>query len=253
MSTESRKVAIVTGAAKGIGAAIAERLAKDGHAVALLDVDEAACLVVASRLRDARARVLSLTADVADPHSVTSAVRRVCEEIGPPGILVNNAGFARDSKLAAMTERDWDEVQAVHLRAPFMLSQAVQPHMSAAGWGRIINIASTSALGHAERANYCAAKAGLIGLTRALAVELGPQGITVNAVAPGLVVTRMTEATAARNGRELQEHIGIAAANLPMRRAGRPQDVAAAVSFFAGEDAGFITGQTLYVSGGPAG
>jgi 3-oxoacyl-[acyl-carrier protein] reductase len=152
-----------------------------------------------------------------------------------------------------MTARDWDDVQAVHLRAPFMLAQAVQPHMSADGWGRIVNIASTSALGHAERANYCAAKAGVIGLTRALAVELGPQGITVNAVAPGLVVTRMTEATAARNGRELQEHVAVAAANLPVRRAGRPHDVAAAVSFFAGEDAGFITGQTLYVSGGPAG
>lgn len=252
MSAIQKRVAIVTGAARGIGAAIAERLIADGRAVALIDVDEHACRSAARRLQRAGTSTISLTADVANQRSVASAVQRVCEELGPPEILVNNAGFARDAKLESMTAEDWDDVQAVHLRGPFLLSQAVHAHMSRARWGRIINIASTSALGHAERANYCAAKAGMIGLTRALAVELGPQGITVNAVAPGMVVTRMTEATAARNGRSLEAHTALAAARLPVRRVGHTQDVAAAVSFFAGEETGYITGQTLYVSGGPA-
>lgn len=252
ITQKNKRVAIVTGAARGIGAAIAQRLAHDGHALALLDVDEAACSDVAQGLREAGYCTMPLAADVTDRDAILAAVNRVCTELGPPDILVNNAGFARDKTLEAMTAEDWDSVQAVHLRGAFMLAQAVHGHMAAGGWGRIVNIASTSALGHPDRANYCAAKAGLIGLTRALAVELGPQGITVNAVAPGLIVTRMTEATAARHGRRLDEHLAVAAAQLPVRRAGQPGDVATAVSFFAGEDAGFITGQTLYVSGGPA-
>lgn len=252
MSATQSKTAIVTGAARGIGAAIAERLARDGHAVALLDIDTEACRALAARLGETGARVLPLTTDVSSEDAVRAAMASVRAELGNPRILVNNAGFARDTPLDAMLASDWDEVQAVHLRGAFLLSRAVLPSMKGCGWGRIVNIASISALGHADRANYCAAKAGLIGLTRALAVELGPRGITVNAVAPGLIVTRMTEATAARNGRSLEEHIGIAAASLPAGRVGRPEDVAGAVAYFSGEEAGFVTGQTLYVSGGPA-
>ena len=196
--------------------------------------------------------MIALEADVGNEQAVVRAVQSVCAELGEPQILINNAGFARDMPLAAMGTDDWDAVHAVHLRGAFLLSRAVQPFMAKNNWGRIINISSTSALGHANRVNYCAAKAGLIGLTRALAVELGPQGITVNAVAPGLIVTRMTEATASRNGRTLQEHIDLAASSIPVRRVGRPEDISEAVLYFISQGAGFVTGQTLYVSGGLA-
>jgi len=150
-----------------------------------------------------------------------------------------------------MTVDDWDSVLNVHLRAAFLACRAIRPHLLANRWGRIVNISSISGRGHPDRVNYCSAKAGLEGLTRALAIELGPVGVTVNAIAPGLIVTRMTENTAARLGRSLADHVQRAAATLPVRRTGTPDDIAAPTAFFCSEEAGFITGQTLYAAGGP--
>ena len=154
---------------------------------------------------------------------------------------------ARPSRVAI----DWDGVHAVHLRGSFLMVRAVVRGMEEARWGRTIQISSVSAQGHAGRANYCAAKAGMHGLVKSLAIELGPLGVTANAIAPGLIVTRMTDATAKRRGLSLEEHLADAVTRIPVGRVGTPVDVAAAVAFLAGEDAGFISGQVPYVAGGP--
>ncbi|HEX5856826.1 MAG TPA: SDR family oxidoreductase [Microbacterium sp.] len=245
------RTAIVTGAARGIGAATAKRLAADGHAVAVLDLDEAHCADTVSAITDAGGRSLAVGADVADAASVKAAVARVEAELGAPTILVNNAGIIRDNLLFKMTEEDWDSVLSVHLRGAFLMSRAVQAHQVAQGWGRIVNLSSTSALGNRGQANYAAAKAGMQGLTKTLALELGRYGVTANAVAPGFIVTDMTRQTAERIGVTMDDFIAARAAELPVGRAGRPDDIAAAVSFFCSEEAGFTSGQVLYVAGGP--
>jgi 3-oxoacyl-[acyl-carrier protein] reductase len=245
------KVAVVTGAARGIGAAVAKRLADDGAAVAVLDLDEGACQATVKEIGAAGGRALAVGADVADRGSIEAAMDRVRSELGPPVILVNNAGIIRDNLLHKMSDDDWDDVLAVHLRGAFLCSRAVLPPMRDAGWGRIVNLSSTSALGNRGQANYAAAKAGMQGLTKTLAIELGPHGVTVNAVAPGYIATDMTAATARRVGRTAEEHQEAAAAVIPVRRVGQPEDVAAAVSFFTREDASFVSGQVLYVAGGP--
>jgi 3-oxoacyl-[acyl-carrier protein] reductase len=242
-----KRVAIVTGAAGGIGEGIARRLAEAGHAVALLDIDIDKGDAAASQLGG---QAIAVQADVSDPHSVAQAVDQVASRLGVPTILVNNAGFARDVPFDQMTLEQWDLVQGVHLRGTFLMSRAVVPYMKEQRWGRIVNISSISAQGHAERANYCAAKAGMEGFVRSLAVELGPFGITANAVAPGLVVTAMTSATAARRGLSLEDHLADAATRIPVRRPGTPADIAHAVAYFASEEAGFVSGQVLTVSGG---
>ncbi|WP_371480762.1 3-oxoacyl-ACP reductase FabG [Kitasatospora sp. NBC_00315] len=244
-------VAIVTGAARGIGAATALRLAADGYAVAVVDLDEAACAATVEEIGRLGGRALAVGADVADAVRVEAAVDRVVAELGPPSVLVNNAGVLRDNLLFKMSETDWDTVLGVHLRGSFLMSRAAQKHMTAQGWGRIVNLSSSSALGNRGQANYAAAKAGLQGFTKTLAIELGRYGITVNAVAPGFVVTEMTAATAARMGLGFEEFQESAAAAIPVRRVGTPQDIAQAISFFAGEESGFVSGQVLYVAGGP--
>ena len=245
------RIAIVTGAARGIGAATAQRLAADGHAVAVLDLDEAHCATTVAAITDAGGRALAVGADVADAPSVEAAVARVTDELGAPTILVNNAGIIRDNLLFKMTEDDWDAVMSVHLRGAFLMSRAVQAHQVKAGWGRIVNLSSTSALGNRGQANYAAAKAGMQGFTKTLALELGRYGVTANAVAPGFIVTDMTRATAERIGVTFEDFITARAAEIPVQRAGYPDDIAAAVSFFCSEGAGFVSGQVLYVAGGP--
>lgn len=244
-----KRVAIVTGAAGGIGEGIAKRLVEVGCAVALIDIDADRCDAAAAQLGGAT-RAIAVQADVSDPQAVANAVDVVASRLGPPTILVNNAGFARDVPFDQMTLEQWDLVQGVHLRGAFLMSRAVVPYMKGQRWGRIINISSISARGHAERANYCAAKAGMEGFVRSLAVELGPFGITANAVAPGLVVTAMTDATAARRGLSLEDHLADAMTRIPVRRPGTPQDIAHAVAYFASEESGFVSGQVLTVSGG---
>lgn len=245
------RIAIVTGAARGIGAATAQRLAADGNAVAVLDLEESACADTVTTITDAGGRALAVGADVSDAASVERAVARVSEELGAPTILVNNAGIIRDNLLFKMTEEDWDAVMSVHLRGAFLMSRAVQEHQVKQGWGRIVNLSSTSALGNRGQANYAAAKAGMQGFTKTLALELGRYGVTANAIAPGFIVTDMTRATAERLGVSFEDFIAARAAEIPVQRAGYPDDIAAAASFFCSEEAGFVSGQVLYVAGGP--
>ena len=245
------RIAIVTGAARGIGAATAQRLAADGNAVAVLDLDESACADTVTAITDAGGRALAVGANVSDAASVERAVARVAEELGAPTILINNAGIIRDNLLFKMTEDDWDAVMSVHLRGAFLMSRAVQEHQVKQGWGRIVNLSSTSALGNRGQANYAAAKAGMQGFTKTLALELGRYGVTANAIAPGFIVTDMTRATAERLGVSFEDFIAARAAEVPVQRAGYPDDIAAAASFFCSEEAGFVSGQVLYVAGGP--
>ncbi|MUL42562.1 SDR family oxidoreductase [Streptomonospora sp. PA3] len=248
---ETRRVAIVTGAARGIGAATARRLAADGRAVAVVDLKEGDAQATVDRIAADGGTAIAVGADVSDSDQVAAAVAQVAERLGPPQILVNNAGVIRDNMLFKMSEDDWDTVMNVHLRGSFLMSRAAQEHMTSAGWGRIVSLSSTSALGNRGQANYSTAKAGLQGFTKTLAIELGKFGVTANAVAPGFIETDMTRATAERVGMDFEEFKAAAAAQIPVRRAGRPEDIAATVSFLTGEEAGFVSGQVIYVAGGP--
>jgi 3-oxoacyl-[acyl-carrier protein] reductase len=245
------KIAIVTGSARGIGAATARRLAADGMAVAVLDLDEAACAGTVKEIADAGGRAIAVGTDVSDRDQVETAVARVASELGPPAVLVNNAGVIRDNLLFKMTDDDWETVMGVHLRGAFLMTRAVQKHMVEQRWGRVVNLSSSSALGNRGQVNYSAAKAGLQGFTKTLAIELGPFGITANAVAPGFIATDMTAATAERVGVAFDVFAKGAAERIPVRRVGQPDDVAHTISFLASDGAGFVSGQVIYVAGGP--
>jgi 3-oxoacyl-[acyl-carrier protein] reductase len=249
VNDQTTRTAIVTGAARGIGAAVARRLSQDGFAVAVLDLDEAACGPVVSEIEAAGGRALAVGVDVADEQAVQTAVTRVAEELGAPTVLVNNAGITRDNLLFKMTTDDWDAVMNVHLRGSFLMARL--QILTEAGWGRIVNLSSVSALGNRGQANYAAAKAGLQGFTKTLAIELGKFGVTANAIAPGFIETEMTADTARRVGVPFEEFKAAAAAQIPVARVGQPEDIAATVSFFAREDASFVSGQVIYVAGGP--
>ena len=247
------RVALVTGAARGIGAATAQRLAADGARVALADLDVNGCEQVALQITAAGSEALPLKCDVSDVDVVTQTVDRVVERFGQLDILVNNAGIIRDNMLFKMTDEDWESVLNVHLRGAFYCARAAQKVMVPRQYGRIISLSSTSALGNRGQANYSAAKAGLQGLTRTLAVELGQFGITANAVAPGFIDTDMTRATAARMGIPLEQFHAAATQRIPLRRVGQPSEVASVIAFLASDDASFVSGQIIYVAGGPAG
>ncbi|SFE55419.1 3-oxoacyl-ACP reductase FabG [Blastococcus tunisiensis] len=245
------RAAIVTGAARGIGAATARRLAADGFAVAVLDLSEDDARGTVGEIEAAGGRALAVGADVGDADQVQAAVDRVAAELGPPVVLVNNAGVTRDNLLFKMSDADWDLVMHVHLRGSFLMTRAAQKHMIDAQWGRIVNLSSTSALGNRGQANYATAKAGLQGFTKTLAIELGKFGVTANAIAPGFIVTDMTRATAERIGEEWEPYVAKRAAAIPVARAGQPEDIAHTVSFLVSEGAGFVSGQVVYVAGGP--
>ncbi|MFJ1767432.1 SDR family NAD(P)-dependent oxidoreductase [Amycolatopsis sp. NPDC088138] len=247
------RVAVVTGGGSGIGAGVARALANQGHRVAVWDRVEQAGRGVVDQIRESGGSGMPVCADVSDRGAVGRAVDEVTAAFGPVNIVVNNAGFTRDDMVLDMSVDDWDAVMATHLRGSFLVLKATAPAMRSAGWGRIVNISSISALGDHDRANYVAAKAGLEGLTRAAALDLAPFGITVNAVGPGVVHTAITAVSAARAGRTLEQHLQIEAKSIPRGRVGTPQDIARAVLFFTADDADFVTGQVLYVSGGPHG
>ena len=243
------RVAFVTGASRGIGLATARRFAEEGASVRLTDVqgaEEAAGALKAEGLEVSGARV-----DVTNRGEVEAAVGETAETYGRLDILVNNAGITRDNLLFKMTDEDWRTVMEVHLMGAFLCSQAAQKHMVEGGYGRIVNVSSTSALGNRGQANYAAAKAGIQGFTKTLAIELGRFGITVNAVAPGFVETEMTRAVATKMGMEFEDFVAERAKLIPVGRSGKPEDIAASILFFASEEAGFVSGQVLYAAGGP--
>jgi 3-oxoacyl-[acyl-carrier protein] reductase len=220
-------------------------------AVAVLDLDAATCAGTVDAITAAGGRAFAVGADVSQADQVEAAVGKVAAELGPPAVLVNNAGVIRDNLLFKMTENDWDTVLGVHLRGAFLMSRAAQKHMVDQRFGRIVNLSSSSALGNRGQVNYSAAKAGLQGFTKTLAIELGQFGITANAVAPGFIVTDMTAATAARIGVPFDDFQTAAASQIPVRRVGQAEDVAHVISFLCSEGAGFVSGQVIYVAGGP--
>ncbi|MEU6170242.1 3-oxoacyl-ACP reductase FabG [Streptomyces tanashiensis] len=250
-SPRARGAAVVTGAGRGIGAATAKRLAADGAAVVALDLTESDAADTVAAIRAAGGRALAVGCDVTDSAQVDAAIDRAVAEYGRLDVLVNNAGVLRDNMLFMMSDDDWDTVVDVHLRGAFLCSRAAQRHMRRQGSGKIVNLSSVAADGNRGQANYAAAKAGVQGLTRTLAIELGPYGINVNAIAPGFVATAMTDQTARRTGADPEEFRRAAAARSPLRRVGSPEDIAAVVSFLASEDAAYVTGQTIHVDGGP--
>ncbi|WP_433283901.1 3-oxoacyl-ACP reductase FabG [Pseudonocardia sp. CA-142604] len=251
MTQTTARVAIVTGAARGIGAATAQRLARDGLAVAVIDLEESAAKATVRAIEAEGGRALAVGADVSDAAQVDAAVTRVAEELGPPTVLINNAGITRDNLIFKMAEQDWDMVMGVHLRGSFLMTRAVQKYMVEQRFGRIVNLSSTSALGNRGQANYSTAKAGLQGFTKTLAIELGKFGVTANCIAPGFIVSDMTRATAERIGEDWDTYVAARAAQIPVARAGQPEDIANTVSFFVSEGAGFVSGQVIYVAGGP--
>lgn len=239
------RTALVTGAAGGIGACTAEMLAAEGVRVAVADVDGDAAERQAAAMRAQGAEAIGIRMDVTDAASVAAGVAAIGEAFGPVDILVNNAGFTRDNRIARMDEGDWDAVVDVVLKGAFLCTKAVLPGMIAQEWGRIVNISSRAYLGNPGQANYASAKAGLLGLTRAMALENGRHNITVNAVAPGIIDT-----AAVRNLRHFDKIKANAEASLPLPRLGAVEDVAAAIVFLASERAGYITGDVLHVTGG---
>jgi 3-oxoacyl-[acyl-carrier protein] reductase len=247
------KIAVVTGAARGIGAAIATRLATDGHDVAVLDLDAESCAATVRTVEAAGRRAVAIGTDVSDEAAVRGGVAEIIDRLGPPTVLVNNAGILRDRTLAKMTLTDWEIVINVNLRSVFLMCRELQPHMRAAGWGRIVNLSSIAALGVLGEANYSAAKAGVQGFTKTLAIELGRYGITANAVAPGFIVTEMTREVAGRMNLTIEELTAQMISTISVGRPGNPQDVANAVAFFVDERSDFVTGQVIYVAGAPRG
>lgn len=242
--------AIVTGSARGIGAGIAKRLASDGAKVAVIDLNQEACLETVREIEAQGGTAIALGCDVSNADQVQTAVAKVAEEFGGVDILVNNAGITRDNLLFKMTEDDWDMVMNVHLKGSFLCSRAAQKYMVEKKYGKIVNLSSVSALGNRGQANYSAAKAGLQGFTRTLAIELGPFNINVNAVAPGFIDTEMTRQTALRMGLDPEDFKKGAAARIPLRRVGVPADIANVIAFLVSDDASYVSGQIIYVNGG---
>lgn len=251
MNVIAERTAIVTGAGRGIGAATARRLAADGLKVAIFDLDEKSASETAAQINSAGGRALALAVDVSSRDAVEAGVQRIADELSSPTVLVNNAGVTRDNLLFKMTDDDWDTVIGVHLRGAFLMTRAVQKHMVDAKWGRIVSLSSTAALGNRGQLNYSTAKAGLQGFTKTAAIELGPFGVTANAIAPGFIETEMTRITAERMGIAFEEFVADRSATIPVRRVGQPEDVAHLVSFFVSEGAGFVSGQVVYLAGGP--
>lgn len=241
--TESR-VAVVTGASRGIGRAIAERLGADGFHLVLVARDEKRLAEVVAGIQSAGGSAEALVCDLADSEAVDALMSSILESHGRLDVLVNNAGINRDGLILRMSDQDYDDVMNVNLKAAFVTCRAVARPMMRGRWGRIINIGSVTGLvGNAGQANYAAAKAGMVGMTKTLAKELGSKGITANVVAPGFIETDMTEAL----GSEILEE---ATKRLPLRRLGKPEEIAHAVAFLASEGSGYVTGQVLTVDGG---
>jgi 3-oxoacyl-[acyl-carrier protein] reductase len=240
------KTALVTGGAKGIGAATAARLASEGATVVVADFDEATAQETAQAIGGHAVRC-----DVTSRDDVEAAVAAAVEQGGSLDILVTCAGIIRDNLLFKMSDEDWDAVIDTHLKGTFLAARAAQAHMTQQKSGKMVLISSTSALGNRGQTNYSTAKAGLQGMTKTLAIELGPFNVNVNCVAPGFIATDMTRQTAERMGVPFEQFTEAVAGQTPLRRVGVPEDVAGTIAFLCSEDAGYVSGQVIYVAGGP--
>jgi 3-oxoacyl-[acyl-carrier protein] reductase len=245
------RVALITGGGRGIGAASARRLADEGAAVVIVDLDPGPANEVAAEIEKGGGRALAVACDVTQRASVEAAFKAAIDKFAQLDILVACAGIIRDNLIHKMTDDDWDGVVDTHLKGTFLCAQAAQSHMTPRKYGKMVFLSSTSALGNRGQTNYSTAKAGLQGMARTLAIELGRFNINVNVVAPGFVDTRMTEQTAARMGVEYESFKTAVASQTALQRIGSPEDLAAVIAFLCSDDAGYVTGQTLYVRGGP--
>jgi 3-oxoacyl-[acyl-carrier protein] reductase len=240
------RVALVTGAGRGIGAATAQLFAKEGAKVAVSDLDEGPAKEIAEPIGG-----LAIACNVSDRGQVEQMIERTVSELGRLDVLVTCAGIIRDNLLFKMTDEDWDSVIDTHLKGTFLCARAAQKHMVDQKYGKMVFLSSTSALGNRGQANYSAAKAGLQGMARTLAIELGAFNVNVNTVAPGFVETRMTRATAERMGIDYEAFKLGAASQIPLRRVGQPEDIANVIAFLCSDESSFVSGQTVYVRGGP--
>jgi NAD(P)-dependent dehydrogenase (short-subunit alcohol dehydrogenase family) len=248
---DDRRVALVTGGAAGMGKATSLRLAADGHAVGIIDVDFTGAQSVADAISAAGGRALAVKADIGERAPLEQAVAQIREALGPVTILVNNAAIENFTALEDLDDATWDRLMAINLRGAYVAAQTVLPDMTAAGWGRIVNVSAFGAqIGAPNMALYTASKGGIISMTRSLAIELGPKGITVNSVSPGFIDTPM--ARRAIDGGLFPVPFEQIVATYPIPRLGQPEDIAAACAFFASDAAGYITGQVLGVNGGAA-
>lgn len=245
------KVAFVTGGAKGIGAATCRKMAAEGARIVVFDLDQAAAEETCAAIIAAGGQAMAASGSVIDRAQVQAAMEKAVAAWGRLDILVSNAGVIRDNLIYKMTDDDWDTVLSIHLKGAFICAQEAQKFMVKQKYGRIVALSSTSALGNRGQVNYAAAKAGMQGFIKTLAIELGPYGITANAVAPGFIATDMTRATAARVGLPFEEFLAKLAADIPARRAGQPEDIANVIAFLASDDASYVSGQVIYVAGGP--
>jgi 3-oxoacyl-[acyl-carrier protein] reductase len=240
------KTALITGGAKGIGAATAARLASEGATVVVADFDEKTAQATAKEIGGRAVRC-----DVTSRDDIEAAVAAAVEQGGSLDILVTCAGIIRDNMLFKMSDEDWDAVIDTHLKGTFLAVRAAQAHMVQQKSGKMVLISSTSALGNRGQTNYSTAKAGLQGMTKTLAIELGQFNVNVNCVAPGFIATDMTRQTAERMGVSFEQFTEAVAAQTPLRRVGVPEDVAGTIAFLCSEDAGYVSGQVVYVAGGP--
>ena len=245
------RTALVTGGGRGIGAATALRFAAEGAAVVVSDVDRQPAEAIAGQIRAAGGRALAVACDVTERAAVESLAEAAARQFGTVDLLVTCAGVIRDNLIHKMSEPDWDLVIDTHLRGTFLCAQAAQRLMVPQRFGKMVFLSSNSALGNRGQANYSAAKAGIQGMARSLAIELGPFNINVNTVAPGFVETRMTQAVAQRVGVDYQDLKKAAAERAALRRTGSPEDIAGIIAFLCSQDASFVTGQTLYATGSP--
>ena len=247
MKFENR-VVVITGGGRGIGAACAELFSEGGAAVVVSDLDEAPAQEVAAKLKG---KALAVACNVSERASVQALFEKTIAEFGKVDILVCCAGITRDNMLFKMSDEDWDGVIDTHLKGTFLCAQAAQKSMVENKYGKMVFLSSTSALGNRGQTNYSTAKAGLQGMARTLAIELGKFNINVNTVAPGFVETRMTEATAQRLGMDFEQFKAAAASQIPLQRVGQPRDIANVIAFLSSDESGFVTGQTIYARGGP--
>lgn len=245
------RVALITGGGRGIGAASARRLADEGAAVVIVDLDDGPANEVAAEIEKSGGRALALACDVTQRPSVETAFAAAIDKFAQLDILVACAGIIRDNLIHKMTDEDWDGVIDTHLKGTFLCAQAAQARMTPRKYGKMVFLSSTSALGNRGQTNYSTAKAGLQGMTRTLAIELGRFNINVNAVAPGFVDTRMTEQTAQRQGVEYESFKAAVASQTPLQRIGSPDELAGVIAFLCSDDSSYVSGQTLYVRGGP--